>query len=85
MDRGGVMDLMDWDGGMNNMRLNSLLLNHRLDMLMHVMMNCDDVSCVVIRVEVILTSLASNCWGSLGRTGGAVCLSGVSVLSGFSV
>jgi len=69
MDWCRMMGFVDRDGRVNDMRLNSLFINHRLDMLMYVMMN----------------SFACENRSSLGGVSGAVGLSGVSVFGSFSV
>jgi hypothetical protein len=67
--RGSIVSLVDGDGGVDDVRLDSLLLDDRLDVLM----------------DVVVNTLARDGGSSLGRVCGAVCLSCVSVLGSFSL
>ena len=64
-----MMRLVNGNSCMNNMRLDSLFLNYRLNVFMN----------------MVVDTLASDSRGGLSRVCGAVCLSSISILGSFSI
>jgi hypothetical protein len=69
VDRGRVVSLMNWHGSVHDVRLDNLLLDDGLDVV----------------VDVVVSALASNDGGLGGRVRGLVCDTGVLELGSLTV